>query len=426
MRLLYVCSDFGIPVRGVKGASIHLRSITTALAELGHEVSILSPNPGTGDDHATVSVLAPPSKAIKQIPQQMKTWLRDRGLSDGMAREFRSLWYNIRAAEELTEPINDFAPDAVIERLSLMGHVGIDISQRLDIPHILEVNAILTEEAAQFRSLHLKALAGDIENHVFNHCDRMMAVSQCLAQALAEKGIDPEKIDVIPNGVNIDRFVCDLPASDMRRELQIPDVFTIGFVGTFKPWHGVETLVHSFAKLKRDIPEAHLLLAGSGPQENHLRELVTQLGLASSVTFLGAIAHAEVPRVLHAMDVAVAPSKQTTSFYYSPIKLFEYMAAGVCVVASRLGQMADILKDNESGLLFEPDDVDDLCEKLKRAYDNPTMRKKLSQTAFDHVCSQYTWRHAAQATMHTLDKAMHRRMIESQSDDPHQRLERIA
>jgi len=426
VRLLYVCSDFGIPVRGVKGASIHLRSITTALAALGHEVAILSPNLGSGDDHATVPVLAPPSKSIKQIPRRMKTWLSAHGLGDGVAREFRSLWYSICAGEEQAEQVNDFAPDAVIERLSLMGHVGVDIAQRLGIPHILEVNAVLTEEAAQFRSLHLDELATSIENKVLQQSDRVMAVSDCLAQKLSQRGVNPTKIDVIPNGVNIERFVSELSSSEMRRALQLPDVFTVGFVGTFKPWHGVETLINSFSRLVRDVKRAHLLLVGSGPQQEGLRTLVNQLGIEESVTFLGAIPHAEVPRALRAMDVAVAPSHQATSFYYSPIKLFEYMAAGACVVASRIGQMADILQDNVSGLLVEPDDVDDLAAKLKLTYDNPALRKQLSQSAFDHVCSRYTWRHAAQEVMRTMDKAVRRRMIESQPDDPHQRLERIA
>ncbi len=427
MRLLYVCSDFGIPVSGVKGASIHLRSITSALAELGHDVAILSPNPGNGDDQATVPVLMPPSKSIKQIPRQMKTWLGEHGLSEGVAREFRSLWYSICAGDEkAVQQINDFAPDAIIERLSLMGHVGVDIAKRLGIPHILEVNAILTEEAAQFRSLHLDGLATGIENNVLLQTDRVMAVSDCLAQKLSQRGIAPEKIDVIPNGVNIERFINASSSSEIRRELNLPDVFTVGFVGTFKPWHGVETLIHSFAQLLCNVKKAHLLLVGTGPQQENLRNLVTQLGIKDSVTFMGAIAHSEIPRVLNSMDVAVAPSHQSTSFYYSPIKLFEYMAAGACVVASRIGQMADILQDNVSGLLVEPDNVDDLCAKLKIAHDNPALRKQLSQSAFDQVCSRYTWRHAAIDVMRTMDKAIHRRAIESQSDDPQQRLGRIA
>jgi glycosyltransferase involved in cell wall biosynthesis len=143
--------------------------------------------------------------------------------------------------------------------------------------------------------------------------------------------------------------------------------------------------------------------------ESELRDRVRKLGMEASVIFTGAIEHARVPTVLRAMDVAVAPFRNMDGFYFSPIKLFEYMAAGVCVIASRLGQIRAVIEDGVRGVLCRPDDPLDLLSKIRRLRESPELRRRLAANALNVVRRQYTWAHAAQKTDQIIRAALARR-----------------
>jgi glycosyltransferase involved in cell wall biosynthesis len=133
------------------------------------------------------------------------------------------------------------------------------------------------------------------------------------------------------------------------------------------------------------------------------------LGIAESVTFTGAVSHDRVPELLRAMDVAVAPFRRMEGFYFSPIKLFEYMASGTCVIASRLGQISQVIEDGSSGLLCEPDDISDLHAKLQRVRQSVDLRERLANRALRVVRQHHTWRHAAERTCEITQRAIENR-----------------
>src|SRR5436309_13991683 len=114
------------------------------------------------------------------------------------------------------------------------------------------------------------------------------------------------------------------------------------------------------------------------------------MGLLQAVTFAGALAHEDVPPYLAATDVAVAPYPALQDFYFSPLKLFEYMATGRAVVASRVGQVAEVVTDGVTGLLFEPGNVADLVGCIRSLRDNPAQRRELDRNA-SAACAQHTW-----------------------------------
>ncbi|HEY3242200.1 MAG TPA: glycosyltransferase family 4 protein [Phycisphaerae bacterium] len=409
MRLLYVCNDFGIAPSGTKGSSVHLRAITRALANLGHEVLLLSPREGPGDDHPARCLLPPGCPPGDESTRLLAQYLAEHGFESTFAQELRPLMYSAWVRDRALEALRDQHVDAVLERLALFSTVGGDLADALDVPLVLEVNAILTEEARAFRRLQLAELGESIETRLLQRADALAAMSEALAERLVARGVRPQRVQVIPNGVDLEAFAETPPHRACRAALGLRDEFVVGFVGSLKVWHGVDILITAFAKLTQEDPAARLLIVGTGPMEHELRSTARSLGIEGAVIFTGNVEHPGVPALLRAMDVAVAPFRSIDGFYFSPIKLFEYMAAGVCVIASRLGQIRQVIEDGVSGLLCRPDDALDLLAKLQRLRQSPELRSRLAANAFNVVRRRYTWAHAGQKTEQIIRAAVAQR-----------------
>jgi glycosyltransferase involved in cell wall biosynthesis len=156
-------------------------------------------------------------------------------------------------------------------------------------------------------------------------------------------------------------------------------------VGTLKPWHGVDTLVRAVATLG----DVHLRVVGDGPEGEGLRELAQRLGLADRVVFTGAVDPASLPAELARVHVAAAPYPEPDG-YFSPLKVFEYLAAGRPVVASRSGQLREVLTHGHDALLVPPGDQGALVAALARLRDDPVERARLAQAA-RRTASRHTW-----------------------------------
>lgn len=409
MRLLYVCSDFGIDPSGTKGASIHLRAITRALSDLGHEVLLLSPQAGPDEGHPAKRLLPPGCPAVKKTAKSLKNWLLDHDFDETIAKELRPLLYNTWAPEPALKALEGAAPAAIVERLSLFGHVGLDLADALNVPLIVEVNALLTRESREFRNLELGRLADAIEQRVLRRADAVMAVSAPLAERIVELGVDHDKVHVVPNGVDLQSFGSAPNRASCRSDLGLTDEFVVGFCGSLKVWHGVDVLLKAFREFRQHDPSARLLIVGTGPAEPELRRAAREYDMNDSVIFTGAVTHDRVPALLRAMDVAVAPFKAMEDFYFSPIKLFEYMASETCLVATRLGQIQEVIADGVNGLLCRPDDAAGLCQALVRARDSEKLRKKLADAALQTVRERYTWQRAAEDVARIIGAARRHR-----------------
>jgi glycosyltransferase involved in cell wall biosynthesis len=379
------------------------------LAELGHDVLLLSPKEGPEGNHPVQRLLPAGCPPADKSAKLLKRWMVDRGFEETLARELRPLLYNAWVHDRALAALAEAPPDAIVERLSPFGHVGIDLAEALDVPLIVEVNALLVEESRAFRALELEDLAGLIERRVFARADALLVVSVPLAEQLTATGISWDKIHVVSNGADLAAFEAAPARRVCRAALGLDAEFVVGFAGSLKVWHGVDTLLTAFARLLAETPEARLLIVGTGPSESWLREMALQLGIKHAVMFTGAVPHEQMPRLLRAMDVAVAPFKPVDNFYFSPIKLFEYMAAGVCVVASRLGQIAEVIDDGANGVLCVPDATDDLHATLSKMHRSPALRRRLGAAALETVRTRYTWSHTARAVSRVIEAAVARR-----------------
>lgn len=351
MRIVYVSSDFGVPVFGHKGASIHVRAVARALVDLGHEVRILSPaiEPEAHRDFdvpVTSPIdLEPFAAALAGLRAVDKTvGTLPTGHAARLSQEVRNLLYN-RLLAGAGETLRGFGADLVYERYALFAFGGLELARSLGVPHLLEVNAPLCLEQERARGLHLPDLARALERRVWCGTDALLAVSAELRQEALAQGAAPERVHVLPNGVDAERFVARPGAAQrLRHELDLGDGPVLGFVGSLKRWHGTEVLLRAFAALQPRWPQARLLLVGDGPMAADLRREAAELGVEAAVRFTGAVEHGRIPDLLAAMDVAVAPYLPSDDFYFSPIKVYEYLAAGRAVVASRLGQILELVE----------------------------------------------------------------------------------
>jgi glycosyltransferase involved in cell wall biosynthesis len=226
-----------------------------------------------------------------------------------------------------------------------------------------------------------------VAHRVFGNATVLAAVSDEVAAYLERYPAVDGRIHVVPNGVNPDRFPVQLEPTCPAAT----GTFTVGFVGTLKPWHGVRTLIEAFGRLHALDPDVRLLLVGDGPERERLEADVSGRGLRGAVQFTGSVDAGDVPGLLASMDVAVAPYPKLGYFYFSPLKVFEYMAAGCAVVASRIGQLKGLVEHEVSGLLCAPGDATDLAEALLRLRREPALRARLGKAARMKARQFHTW-----------------------------------
>ena len=151
-------------------------------------------------------------------------------------------------------------------------------------------------------------------------------------------------------------------------------------------------------------------MIGDGPLKSSLQDRIRQAGLEKAVTFTGVVTHEDIPQYLATMDVAVAPYPAIGNFYYSPLKLFEYMAAGRAVVASRIGQVAQVITDGVNGLLYEPGHRAGLVNRLRELRESSALRLELGKNA-RRASRDFTWERNAERVVAWIGPAVARERL---------------
>lgn len=381
MRIAYLCSDLGVPLSGHKGASAHVRALIQAWASEGHDVVVFASDVGSGE-----------TKNARVIPIPLPAVAAGTGFQkkDRVFRALRHLWNNVAVEETLLKFLPTLRPDLLYERYSPFGVAGAHIAKRLGIPHLLEVNAPLAWEGKEYRRQALQEAADFLEAEAFASCSRIVAVSHELKEMLAGSGVPASKVVVVPNGVDVDLFRPEgqvIPARSAGDE-----TIVIGFVGSLKPWHGIDLLAEAFEKLGAN-ERLELLVVGEGPSAKIVDGLKRQF--PTRVRQVGAVAHHDVPKYVRAMDIAVAPYPDLERFYFSPLKVLEYMATGRAIVASSLGQIRELIRNGHNGVLARPGSAESLASSIELLASDRKLRRELGKAAMTTARRRHQWSHRA-------------------------------
>ncbi len=365
MRILYVAIDQQVP--GTLGGSVHVRAVAGGLAALGHEMHVaVSPGGPWPEGPVHWHAMGPP------LGRPALRWMRAGAITE-LARRVRA--------------------QVVIERYYNFGGEGVMAARRLGVPAVLEVNAPIVDYPGSTKSRLDRALLIEPmrrwRDALCRHTDLFVTPHSQILPAW----VDPTRVLEAEWGADVDLFRPDATGPlPFQRD---PDRVLCVFAGAFRSWHGVVQLSASLARLHAQ--GEHRLGAvfiGDGPERAAAERAARDI---PGITFTGAVPHDRLPECLAAADIGVAPfdpakhKPLALGFYWSPLKIFEYMSAGLPVVAPRLPRIAELVRDGHEGLLYDPSDPRTLDTALVQLLDR-ALRERLGAAARSRAVDHYSWR----------------------------------
>jgi PEP-CTERM/exosortase A-associated glycosyltransferase len=233
------------------------------------------------------------------------------------------------------------------------------VGKRMGIPVVYEVRAFWEDAAVDHGttaegSLRYRLTRG-VETHALRQAAHVFTICEGLRGEIVSRGIAPEKVTVIPNAVDVESFEPGgTPDEALAARLGLAGATVLGFIGSFYAYEGLDLLLDALPALLQRRPDVRVLLVGGGPQEAALKAQALQLGVADKVVFTGRVPHAEVQRYYDLIDVLTYPrhSMRLTELV-TPLKPLEAMAQGRLLVASDVGGHRELIRDGETGVLFE-------------------------------------------------------------------------
>ena len=373
MRIAYICCDPGIPVFGTKGASVHIQEVVRELRSIGHEVALYAVRSG------------------KHVPDDLTDLeLHLEAVADVEPAEREQA--QAHAAERIVSRVIADGADLVYERYSLFSTALADITAATGVPGILEVNAPLINEQRRHRSLVDASGAAQVLHRQVAAARATVCVSDPVADWVRRRTADlpdandvVDRIHTVPNGVSVRRI---------QPQPEDPDRVVVTFVGTLKPWHGVADLITAAALARQSWS---LRIIGDGPEMDSLRAQAERLGV--EVDFRGAVAPQDIPTHVAGSAIGVAPYPDLgggEQQYFSPMKVLEYLAAGLAVVASDVGQVPQLLEDGSGrhGVLVAPSDPTALAAALDDLAVCPDRRARMGRSGRLLAEQRHSWRQA--------------------------------
>jgi len=347
------------------GQGVHLDSMVAALRAQGHAVRLVGP---AAYEQAS---LGGESRWVGRL----RRWL------PGFVAELAEFAYSLPAWLKLRRAADEFRPDVIYERYNLFFISGALLARQRRLPFLVEVNAPLAEERARFGTLRLRWLARWSERFVWRSGDQVLPVTEVLAGHVLAAGVPRGRITVVPNGIDLEEFPSPVPAPAR-------DPLVLGFVGFVRDWHGLDAVVRAIAAWQ-GTPRLALLVVGEGPARPGLEALAAELGIADRVRFTGLAERHAIPGYVAGFDVALQPAAVA---YASPLKVFEYMAAGRAIVAPDQPNLREVLTHERDALLFDPAVPGAMWQAVVRLAEDPALRARLGAAARDNIlAADRTW-----------------------------------
>jgi glycosyltransferase involved in cell wall biosynthesis len=388
-RLLYLFPSVGVGL-SVGGAISHAHGTLRALDLLGIDVDPVTSDFGIAEAAATEADfpfrwrVVPPPRPAKAIPASTAFGL---DLALTAAVRTRGTPY-----------------DLVYQRHTRFSLSGALVARAARIPFFLEFNS--PAEFFHSRATVLSRRRKQCEDALLQAATRVFVVSATAKDLVLERGVPGHRVVVNPNGVDVERFDPNDRGAAIRSNLGFsPDDVVFGFVGSFMSFHGVPKLAEAFLRIASKCPHGRLMLVGDGEERPLVSQILRDLVSEGRVTMTGRVSPGDVPSYLAAADVLVSPHvplDHDTPFFGSPTKLFEYMAAGRPIAASRLGQIGELLEHERTALLVEPGNAEDLADALTRLAEDEALRARLGRSARTEG-ERYSWKAHAERVVNEFD-----------------------
>jgi len=376
---------------------VHILGMVRALRRLGHSVEISSP-PGCDPENNK----AEESGRSRGGPDEglLRTKLkRVARAAPPVFFEFLEVAYNLYSAADMLIRFRRRKPDLIYERTASNSFMPTLLARHWGIPIVQEVN--VTAEVGRFRPLVLPTLARLIERWISVRATLAVTVSDQFRRILIATGWPAESTLVCHNAIDSEEFNC-LKFQLATRPQDVPKKgFTLGWVGSFLQYHGLDMLFMAARELSERYNHLRWLLVGDGVERPRIERLLTEFGLEEKFWMPGNVPHEEVPSYIMAMDAAVLPNSET---YNSPMKLFEYMAMGKPVIAPRVPAIEEVVRHEETGLLFKPGDLHSFRHAIERVICDAELRKRLGRNARNYVLEHHTWTKNAERVLACLEQ----------------------
>ena len=375
MRVLYVAG--AIDARAASGGSTHVAEVACGLKALGHELMTITKSGGN-------SLPCGLPLTATNLPQQIA----------------------LLGFPKVSSVAQKFKPEVVMERFYNFAGAGILYAHRNGIPSMLEVNAPMVDPPGSTKTRLDWLLLGSMRRWAVRQAMWSAAIVTPLSSTVPPE-ILRGKIHELPWGANVKRFDPALRQHDparreqLAREIGLTLDFPVAvFLGSFRAWHGVAHFADAARRLLLKGSNLSFIAIGGGPELEPLKQKVASCGLPSGrFVFTGAQPHERIPDLLSLADIGVAPfdlaahSPLTTfGFYWSPLKVFEYMAMGLPVVTVDVAPLNEIVRPEHEGLLYKSGDIDALADALDRLASDPALRQRLGTSARNRIVERYSWR----------------------------------
>ena len=392
MKILYAAIDQTVP--GTKGGSVHVAAVAEGLAALGHDVTAL----------VTAGHGAPRPSGVRWI---------------AMAPPFGSTHLRLARARAIARLARRIAPDAIIERYHNFGGEAIRLAPALGAVGMLEVNAPVIDHARSPKALLDRALIVQPMRRWRERVCRSADVIVTPNPAILPEGIPPQRIKVFEWGADTDRFRPGAGAG--AAPLRVPAATVAIFAGAFRSWHGAINLVDAIKALRaRGRADIGALFVGDGPELPRVKAAAAGI---ESILFAGAMPHDRMPAMLASAHIGVAPfdlaahAPLSLGFYWSPLKIFEYMAAGLPVVAPAVDRIPALVAHGKEGVLYDvPPKGGNYRENHGEALagslatlSDPAVRARLGAAARERAVRDYSWAAHCRALEAALIEARERR-----------------
>jgi glycogen(starch) synthase len=235
-------------------------------------------------------------------------------------------------------------------------------------------------------------LSKKLETLLMNRADQIVTLSEPMRAEIITRGIDRSKVHMVPNAVDANQFMPRKPKEVLMRKYNLNNCKVIGFIGSFFHYEGVDLLIKAFKSISKNSKKVKLLLIGDGEERDDLEKMALNFDLGDTIIFTGEIEYEKTPDYYALLDIAVFPRiKMRLTELVCPIKLIEAMATSTPVIGSDVAGTREYISDGITGLLFKPDDDDDLAQKIETLLADSSLYDKLCEEGRNAVLRRWNW-----------------------------------